>query len=99
MGRIGVRLCALRLKNPTEEMVHAACDFFAAVGQGAMTAVRQLYLSVWHHLAIPPLIVGREQNVVLSAYHQRRRFLCAQVILSTLERRTVGADIVEQIER
>ncbi|WP_459714863.1 hypothetical protein [Paraburkholderia sp. 2C] len=79
--------------------MHPARYLFALVGQGAMTAVRQLDLGVGHHLAISLLIVSWEQNVVLSAHHQRRRFLCAQVILSIRERRTVGADIVKQIER
>ena len=79
--------------------MHPVGYLFALVGQGAMTAVGQVDLGLRDHLAIPLLIFAREQNIVLPANNQRRRFLCQQVVLSTLECGTVGADIVEQIER
>lgn len=63
------------LAYSTEEMMHPLGYLFALVGQGAMTAVCQLDLCVWHYLAIPQLIFTREQNIVLPADNQRRRIL------------------------
>jgi hypothetical protein len=63
------------LAYSTEEMMHPLGYLFALVGQGAMTAVCQLDLCVWHRLAIPQLIFTREQNIVLPAHNQRRRAL------------------------
>ena len=79
--------------------MHPVGSSFALVGQSAVNAVCQMNLGVWRHLAIPQLIFTCEQNIVLPANNQRRRLLCLQVVLSTLEGGTVGADIVEQIER
>src|ERR1700753_1224944 len=92
-------LNSFRQECPTEEFMHPVGDLFALVRQGAMTAVCQMNLGIWHHLAIPLLIFAREQNIVFPADNQRRRLLRQQVLLSTLECGTVGANIVEQVDR
>src|ERR1700744_4704017 len=96
---MGGGTCLIWLEHSTEEVVHPSGDLLTLVGQRAMTAVCQMDLGGGHDFAIPQLTLGRKQDVVFPANDQRRRFLRAQVVLGTLECGTIGADVVEQIER